>query len=68
MRTGFVLRFDDLCPTASWQIWNRIEEMLVEFGLTPIVSVIPDNRESTPPSAGLQGIRLYWAGHRYHRN
>lgn len=45
MKTGFVLRFDDLCPTANWPIWNRVEEVLDEFGVRPIVSVIPDNRD-----------------------
>lgn len=45
MKTRYVLRFDDLCPTANWQIWNRIEEMLDEFGVSPILSVIPDNRD-----------------------
>lgn len=45
MRTGLVLRFDDLCPTANWRVWDRLEELLDEFGVTPIVSVIPDNRD-----------------------
>jgi predicted deacetylase len=47
MKTRYVLRFDDLCPTANWQVWNRIEEMLDEFGISPILSVIPDNRDKT---------------------
>jgi predicted deacetylase len=47
MRAGLVLRFDDLCPTVNWQVWDCIEELLVEFGITPIVSVIPDNRDKT---------------------
>jgi len=45
MKTGFLLRFDDLCPTANWEIWNRVEELLDEFGVNPIVSVSPDNRD-----------------------
>ena len=45
MKTGYVLRFDDLCPTANWQIWDRVEELLDQFGVKPIVSVIPDNRD-----------------------
>lgn len=47
MKTGFVLRFDDLCPTANWQVWDRVEALLCEFGVTPIISVIPDNRDKT---------------------
>lgn len=45
MKTGFILRFDDLCPTVNWDVWNRIEELLIEFGVSPILSVIPDNRD-----------------------
>jgi predicted deacetylase len=45
MRTGFVLRFDDFCPTANWRIWDYVEELLLEFDVRPIVSVIPDNRD-----------------------
>lgn len=45
MTTGLILRFEDLCPTVNWQIWDRIEALLVEFGLSPIISVIPDNRD-----------------------
>ena len=45
MRSGLILRFDDLCPTVNWSVWNPIEDMLVEFGLRPIISVIPDNRD-----------------------
>ena len=45
MKTVFVLRFDDLCPTANWPIWDRLEELLDQFGVCPIVSVIPDNRD-----------------------
>jgi predicted deacetylase len=45
MRNGFILRFDDLCPTVNWDIWNSIEDLLVDFELKPIISVIPDNRD-----------------------
>jgi len=44
MRTGFILRFDDICPTVNWDIWNRIEELLIDFDIKPIISIIPDNR------------------------
>lgn len=47
MRTGFILRFDDLCPTVNWQIWDRIEELLLEFRVSPIMAVIPDNRDKS---------------------
>jgi predicted deacetylase len=47
MKTGLILRFDDLCPTVNWQSWNRIEDLLVEFDIKPILSVIPDNRDKS---------------------
>jgi predicted deacetylase len=45
MNSGLILRFDDLCPTVNWQIWDPLEELLIEFGIKPIISVIPDNRD-----------------------
>ena len=45
MRNGFILRFDDLCPTVNWKIWDGVEELLLELGIQPIISVIPDNRD-----------------------
>lgn len=45
MRNRFILRFDDLCPTANWTRWSPVEVILVEFGLKPIVAVVPDNRD-----------------------
>jgi len=47
MRNGFILRFDDLCPTLNWNIWNPLEEFLVEAGVKPILAVIPDNRDKS---------------------
>lgn len=44
--TGFYLiRFDDLCPTMNWDIWTRIESVLLEFELTPVLAVVPDNQD-----------------------
>ena len=45
MSNGFILRFDDLCPTLNWKIWNPIEEFLVEAGIKPILAVVPENRD-----------------------
>jgi predicted deacetylase len=45
MSNGFILRFDDLCPTLNWRVWNPIEELLVELGLKPILAVVPENRD-----------------------
>ena len=41
----YLLRFDDLCPTMNWAVWNVVEEQLVARGLRPILAVVPDNRD-----------------------
>ena len=58
----YLLRFDDLCPTMNWGMWDRIEELLVKASIRPIVAVIPDNRDpkmdigpADPPSPTCSG-------------
>jgi len=43
----YLLRFDDLCPTVSERRWERIQPLIEEFGVRPILAVIPDNRDYT---------------------
>lgn len=49
----YLLRFDDLCPTVSQRRWRRFLPLIEEFGIQPILGVIPDNRdpqlEMSPP-------------------
>ena len=45
MSGKLLIRFDDLCPTMNWRIWERIEPLLCETGVKPLVAVIPDNRD-----------------------
>lgn len=40
---SFILRFDDLCPTMNWIIWDKIVDVCISNGIKPIVAVIPDN-------------------------
>lgn len=51
----YLVRFDDLCPTANWEVWNRVEDILVDLDIRPIVAVVPDNRDevlrAAPPAA-----------------
>ncbi len=42
----FLLRFDDLCPTMARACWQRFLPIIEEFGLRPILAVVPDNRDS----------------------
>lgn len=49
----YILRCDDLCPTASRPRWQRFFDLVAEFRLQPILAVVPDNRdpdlELSPP-------------------
>ena len=45
MRTRFILRLDDICPTMNWRIWQLLERDLVELNIKPIMAVVPDNRD-----------------------
>jgi predicted deacetylase len=41
----YFLRCDDLCPTASRQRWQRFLSLIEEFGIQPILAVVPENRD-----------------------
>src|SRR5688572_10786191 len=41
----YLLRFDDICPTMNWHLWGKIERILVQRRLKPILAVVPDNRD-----------------------
>jgi predicted deacetylase len=41
----YLLRFDDLCPTMSRQRWERFLPLIQEFGVRPILGVVPNNRD-----------------------
>jgi predicted deacetylase len=41
----YLLRFDDICPTMNWTVWDQIEPVLIELGIRPILAVVPDNQD-----------------------
>ncbi|MDR3725759.1 MAG: DUF2334 domain-containing protein [Terracidiphilus sp.] len=49
----YLLRFDDLCPTMSCERWQRFLPLIEEFGIRPILAVVPDNQDyqlqASPP-------------------
>ncbi|HKM66373.1 MAG TPA: DUF2334 domain-containing protein [Candidatus Acidoferrum sp.] len=45
MKSQYLLRFDDLCPTMNWGVWEEVEHALLEFRIKPILAVVPDNRD-----------------------
>jgi predicted deacetylase len=47
MSVRFLVRFDDMCPALNWDVWQKLETIMIEEGVRPILSVIPDNQDST---------------------
>jgi predicted deacetylase len=41
----YLLRLDDLCPTHSAHRWGQFRTVIEEFGIRPILALIPDNRD-----------------------
>ena len=41
----YMLRFDDLCPTMKWQVWDEIEALLDKYSIQPIIAIVPDNED-----------------------
>ena len=39
----YLLRFDDLCPTMDRVRWGWFAELIQEYGLRPILAVVPEN-------------------------
>lgn len=44
MRRAYLLRFDDICPTMNWDVWERVEKIIQNAGIRPILAVVPDNK------------------------
>jgi predicted deacetylase len=42
-----LVRFDDMCPTLNWEVWQKLETIMIEEDVRPILSVIPDNQDQT---------------------
>ncbi len=41
----YILRCDDYCPASSQPQWQRFLDLIEEFGIRPILAVVPDNRD-----------------------
>lgn len=42
----YLLRFDDICASMDWGVWNRIEAILEQAKVNPVLAVVPDNRDA----------------------
>ena len=45
MSAQYIVRFDDICPTMNWKTWGRVETILLEHGVKPLLAVVPDNQD-----------------------
>ena len=45
--TKILLRFDDLNECMNWGIWDKIENILDQNSIKPIVAIVPENKDST---------------------
>ena len=43
MPAKYIIRFDDICPTMNWDVWSKIENILLKNKIKPIVAIVPDN-------------------------
>lgn len=45
MTKKVLIRFDDICPTMDWTQWQRAEDLLINYGVKPLIGVIPDCKD-----------------------
>lgn len=45
MTARYLIRFDDICPTMNWNVWEQIEATLLRWQIKPILAVVPDNHD-----------------------
>lgn len=41
----YLIRFDDICPTMNWEVWEDIEGVLDQYAVKPLLAVVPDNQD-----------------------
>lgn len=66
MSAKYIVRFDDICPTMDWVVWEKIEAMLLKHNIKPILAVVPDNRDpkltvDTPRNDFWERVRAWQA-------
>jgi len=45
LKTLYILRLDDACPTMKRDIWFKFERILDDFQIKPIIGIIPDCKD-----------------------
>ena len=46
MKVKYIIRLDDACPSFDQKRWSKLEKILDQFGVTPIIAVVPNNLDS----------------------
>lgn len=75
----YLIRFDDICSTMNWLVWDAIESQLIRYAVCPILAVVPDNRDPSlivdPPRSDFweqvrrwqsRGYTIALHGHQHH--
>lgn len=66
MAAKYLVRFDDICPTMNWKIWDQIETFLVSQEIRPILAIVPDNGDTDlitdKPNPDFWKKVQYWQG------
>jgi peptidoglycan/xylan/chitin deacetylase (PgdA/CDA1 family) len=67
MPAQYLLRFDDICSTMNWHVWGKIESVLHEKAIKPILAVVPDNQDPklsiAPPATDFWQQVRSWQAH-----
>lgn len=42
-----LIRLDDITPDMDWEKFERLEALFEQYGIRPIIGVVPDNRDET---------------------
>jgi predicted deacetylase len=45
LKGGYLIRLDDIAPNMNWDGYFRLKRLFDEFGVHPLLGVIPDNRD-----------------------
>jgi len=41
----YLVRFDDICPGMRWDVWRKIETIMNDAGVRPMIAVVPSNQD-----------------------
>ena len=58
MTARYLVRFDDVCPTMNWRMWDRIEEVLTRERVLPILAIVPNNVD--PKLVVGEPLPMFW--------